>query len=72
VNLGPVEWILITPDYHRIHHGARGYARRNLGFVFTIWDRIFGTYVNPQSTVKDYDLFAVSTGKRLLRMVVGL
>ncbi len=72
VNLGPVEWILITPDYHRIHHGARGYSRKNLGFVFTIWDRIFGTYVNPQSTGKDYDLFAVSTGKRLLRMVVGL
>jgi sterol desaturase/sphingolipid hydroxylase (fatty acid hydroxylase superfamily) len=72
VNLGPVEWILITPDYHRIHHGARGYARRNLGFVFTIWDRMFGTYINPQSTGKDYDLFAVATGKRLLRMVVGL
>jgi sterol desaturase/sphingolipid hydroxylase (fatty acid hydroxylase superfamily) len=71
VNLGPLEWILITPDYHRIHHGARGLSRKNLGFVFTIWDRMFGTYVNPHSKGKDYDLFAVSSRKGMLRMVVG-
>jgi sterol desaturase/sphingolipid hydroxylase (fatty acid hydroxylase superfamily) len=72
VNLGPLEWILITPDYHRIHHGAKGLSRKNLGFVFTIWDRIFGTYYDPHSEAKDYDLFAVSTRKGLLRMVVGI
>ena len=71
VNLGPLERIFITPDYHRIHHGAKGLSRKNLGFVFTIWDRLFGTYVNPHSRGKDYELFSVSTRKGLLRMVLG-
>ncbi len=71
VNLGLLEWILITPNYHRIHHGASGYTNKNLGFVFTIWDRIFGTYVSPQSTGKDFPLFPVPWRKRLIRMVVG-
>ena len=48
VDLGPLEWLFITPNYHRIHHGARGYTDKNLAFVFTIWDRMFGTYVDPR------------------------
>jgi len=71
VNLGPLEWILITPNYHRIHHGARGLSNKNLGFILTIWDRMFGTYVNPQSTGKDFPLGFASTENRLLRMIVG-
>jgi sterol desaturase/sphingolipid hydroxylase (fatty acid hydroxylase superfamily) len=71
VNLGPLEWILITPNYHRIHHGARGLSSRNLGFILTIWDRMFGTYVNPQSIGKDFALGFVST-KHLFRLIVGL
>lgn len=72
VNIGPLEWILITPNYHRIHHGARGLAGKNLGFVFTIWDRIFGTYVNPKFIGEDFALGFVPTSKRLLRMIVGV
>ncbi len=71
VNLGVLEWILITPNYHRIHHGASGLTNNNLGFVFTIWDRMFGTYVSPQSTGKDFALFPVPWRKRLIRMMIG-
>lgn len=71
VNLGPLEWILITPNYHRVYHGARGLSNKNLGFILTIWDRMFGTYVNPQSIGKDFTLGFVSTSNRLLRMLVG-
>ncbi len=71
VNLGPLEWILITPNYHRVHHGARGLSNKNLGFILTIWDRMFGTYVNPQSIGKDFPLGFISTSNRLLRMLVG-
>ncbi len=72
VNLGLFEWILITPNFHRIHHGASGLTNYNLGFVFTTWDRMFGTYVSPRSTGKDFAVFPVPWRKRLLRMIVGL
>lgn len=72
VNFGPLEWILITSNYHRIHHGARGLSNKNLGFVFTVWDRMFGTYVDPRSVGKDFALGFISTRNRLLRMIVGL
>jgi sterol desaturase/sphingolipid hydroxylase (fatty acid hydroxylase superfamily) len=72
VDLGPLEKVLITPNYHRIHHGAKGLTNKNLGFVLTVWDRMFGTYVAPDATGKDFALFAVPTGKRLVRMLIGL
>jgi sterol desaturase/sphingolipid hydroxylase (fatty acid hydroxylase superfamily) len=71
VNLGFLEWIFITPNYHRIHHGARGLTNKNLGFVFTVWDRMFGTYVSPQSTGKEFALLPIPWQKRLLRMLIG-
>jgi sterol desaturase/sphingolipid hydroxylase (fatty acid hydroxylase superfamily) len=71
VDLGPLEWILITPNYHRIHHGAKGLSSKNLGFILTVWDRMFGTYVNPQTLDKDFALGFISTRKRLFRMIVG-
>ncbi len=71
VDLGPLEWILITPNYHRIHHGAKGFTNNNLAFVFTVWDRLFGTYADPRRTGKEFPVLAVPTKKRLLRMIIG-
>jgi sterol desaturase/sphingolipid hydroxylase (fatty acid hydroxylase superfamily) len=71
VNLGPLEWLIITPNFHRIHHGSRGLSNTNLGFIFTIWDRIFGTYVEPRRQGKDFTLGYASTRGRLLRMMAG-
>ncbi len=71
VNLGPLEWLIITPNFHRVHHGAKGYTDRNLAFVLTIWDRMFGTYTDPQVTGKDFSVLAVPTRDRLFRMIVG-
>ncbi|MGO9378212.1 MAG: sterol desaturase family protein [Dissulfurispiraceae bacterium] len=72
VDLGRLQWLLITPNYHRIHHGARGLSNKNLGFVLTIWDRLFGTYVDPRTVEKDFPLGVISTRKGLLRMIAGL
>ncbi|MDD5674772.1 MAG: sterol desaturase family protein [Chitinivibrionales bacterium] len=72
VNLGPLNRLLITPNYHRIHHGARGLGNKNLGFVLTIWDRMFGTYLDTQTTGKDFKLFPVPTKERLLAMILGI
>ncbi len=72
VNLGPLEAVFITPNYHRIHHAALGTASRNLGFVFTFWDRWFGTCSDPGRIGKDFPLYPAPTEKQLLRMLFGL
>jgi alkylglycerol monooxygenase len=43
--LGWLEWILITPSNHRVHHAQNDhYLDRNYGGFFIIWDRLFGTF----------------------------
>jgi sterol desaturase/sphingolipid hydroxylase (fatty acid hydroxylase superfamily) len=43
--LGFLEWFLVTPSHHRVHHASNPlYLDRNMGMVFIIWDRIFGTF----------------------------
>ena len=43
--LGWVEYILVTPSQHRVHHAINAqYIDKNLGQIFSIWDRIFGTF----------------------------
>lgn len=42
--LGLLEPVLVTPRLHRVHH-LPGTAERNLGTVFTCWDRLRGTFV---------------------------
>jgi sterol desaturase/sphingolipid hydroxylase (fatty acid hydroxylase superfamily) len=72
-NFGPFEWLFITPNCHRIHHGARGLMNKNLGFVFSIWDRMFGTFVSPKTLGKEFNLYPVPTSaRRLIRMMVGI
>ncbi len=44
LSLGPLRYILVTPQSHRLHHAvASEYRDRNFGFTFSIWDRLFGT-----------------------------
>ncbi|MGQ7960456.1 sterol desaturase family protein [Pseudomonas sp. SP16.1] len=43
--LGWLEWLLITPSNHRVHHAQNPvYMDRNYGGVFILWDRLFGTF----------------------------
>lgn len=43
--LGFVEWIMVTPSNHRVHHGMNDrYIDKNFGGVFILWDRLFGTF----------------------------
>ena len=40
-------WLLITPNLHHVHHhSAQPYTDSNYGDVFSIWDRLFGTFAN--------------------------
>lgn len=39
---------LVTPRTHILHHAKNPrYLDKNFGAMFTLWDRLFGTYVEP-------------------------
>ncbi len=51
--LGFFEWFMATPSHHRVHHGSNPrYLDKNLGMVFIIWDRLFGTFVEESEEEK--------------------
>jgi sterol desaturase/sphingolipid hydroxylase (fatty acid hydroxylase superfamily) len=57
VGLGFVgQWILVTPNTHRIHHGYSVPRDRNFGSLFIIWDRLFGTWLPPSQVDHGYRL----------------
>lgn len=44
-NLGPLRYVLVTPQAHRVHHSfAPEHIDTNFGTVLSVWDRLFGTY----------------------------
>ena len=58
-----LEWLIVTPRYHHIHHSANPtHYRSNLGSLLTVWDRIFGTYLNPAKVTQQ---LTFGTGERL-------
>jgi alkylglycerol monooxygenase len=43
--LGWIEYILITPSHHRVHHASNEkYINKNYGDLFVFWDKLFGTF----------------------------
>ena len=43
--LGILEYIIVTPSQHRVHHAINPiYIDKNLGAIFCVWDRWFGTF----------------------------
>ncbi len=41
----PLRWLLITPNMHCLHHSSYQLETdSNYGQVFSLWDRLFGTY----------------------------
>ncbi|RFZ85333.1 sterol desaturase family protein [Mucilaginibacter terrenus] len=48
-------FIFVTPAHHRVHHASNlRYLDKNMGMMFIIWDRIFGTFhdEDPAEPVK--------------------
>jgi len=53
--LGVLEWVLVTPSQHRVHHASNDtYLDKNFGCFLVIWDQLFGTYQRelPQEPVR--------------------
>ncbi|MGH7258081.1 MAG: sterol desaturase family protein [Nitrospiraceae bacterium] len=67
-----LEWILVTPRYHHVHHGDDpALYMRNFGVVFTFWDRLFGTYTDPELITKDIR-FGIGEPASQIRLAIGL
>lgn len=48
--LGFLEYIIVTPSHHRVHHAMNdAYMDKNYGQIFIVWDRMFGTYQDELS-----------------------
>jgi len=49
--LGVLEYVLVTPSHHRVHHASNDkYLDKNYGDVFIIWDKLFGTFKKEEET----------------------
>jgi alkylglycerol monooxygenase len=43
--LGILEYIMVTPSHHRVHHASNEiYLDKNYGDTLIIWDKLFGTF----------------------------
>lgn len=52
-----LEWIIHTPDTHRVHHSSDlKVASCNYGVFFSFWDRLFGTYCPSMKDVSNFKM----------------
>jgi sterol desaturase/sphingolipid hydroxylase (fatty acid hydroxylase superfamily) len=50
-----LEYVLVTPSHHRVHHASNDlYIDKNMGMVFIVWDRLFGTF-QPELPESEYE-----------------
>jgi sterol desaturase/sphingolipid hydroxylase (fatty acid hydroxylase superfamily) len=55
---GPLSWIIVSPNMHKVHHHyTQPLTDTNYGNIFSIWDRLFGTFAkaDPQTLVYGID-----------------
>ena len=51
--LGILEYIIVTPSQHRVHHAINPeYIDKNLSAIFCVWDRVFGTFQEELDEIK--------------------
>ena len=68
-----MEWLLVTPRYHHIHHSqVSEYFNTNFGIIFSFWDRIFCTFLDPDAIVAQYPLGLPCRTREKLRMMGGV
>lgn len=66
-----LEWLIVTPRYHHIHHSDQPeHYVTNLAALFTVWDRLFGTYVNPDALTRELS-FGIDEKVPLIRLSLG-
>lgn len=60
-DFGPLRYLLVTPQSHRIHHSIeRRHQHKNFGSLFSVWDFAFGTQYTkwneyPETGIEDQE-----------------
>lgn len=69
VHIGVLEYLFVTPQMHRVHHSIDHNRNKNFGALFSVWDRLFGTYAPPTN-----ESYSLGVGKQygLLRGLLGV
>jgi len=55
-----LSYVIVSPDMHKIHHHYRlPYTDSNYGNIFSVWDRLFGTfmYMDREKLIYGVDVF---------------
>jgi len=56
--------VFATPEFHRVHHSdEQKFTDSNYGDIFSLWDRLFGTYEKVDSKTLSYGLKQYSDRK---------
>lgn len=67
-----LNWLFVTGRSHFVHHGRDPeLGGRNFGFLLTIWDRLFGTWSDPDRLPADFPI-GLPYEIDAARLVVGL
>lgn len=64
----PISWVLVSPNMHKAHHHfERPLTDSNYGNIFSVWDRLFGTfrYADPATLRYGLDVLDDSTDEDL-------
>ena len=52
--MGWLEYVLVTPSHHRVHHASNPkYLDKNMGMFLIVWDQLFGTF-QPELADEEY------------------
>lgn len=62
--------LLVTPDMHRVHHSIEeDETNSNFAFNLSVWDRLFGTYLNQPRAGHEDMTIGISTFREANRCV---
>lgn len=71
VNFGPVNYLVVTPQVHRIHHSVEPRHRdKNFAAFLPLWDMLFGTYHRVEA--KHSPEVGLSSGERIENLWVAV
>ena len=63
--MGWLEYFMVTPSHHRVHHGSNPkYLDKNMGMFLIIWDKLFGTF-QPELPAETYQPIAYGLTKNI-------
>ena len=73
LSLGPLNYIFISPAFHRIHHSMEQRAEdKNFGNILSCWDYLFGTSIEVEESLvtseKGYDI----ERNEVVRQLIGV